>query len=593
MVASLILREEDTLIEKNFSLFTSYETLFLDEGSEISDIYLDDLVHNIINTKEYQNIFIPLCFGPILSDFNGLRLATHIRCTNGKNQNKNIFLFSFVEIGILINQECFGILKTKGVKLINYNFHTISENSKTNFTILDRDELAFEVKKLSLSVPDNYEDNHSITNEWGIYRWAENINTKDEQIDKIVANQNRNLYFKYLKTIFPISPLEKIENKDLIIKYSVKPKILYIDDEANNGWYSILKTILVKKNNLTIDCLDQEFNGKNKSQIVEDSFNKIKNENYNLVILDLRLHKDDFEVSSIEEITGFQILKKVKQYNKGIQVIIFSATNKIWNLQVLQHAGSNGFTLKESPENSIDNLFTKTSIKDFTIKLEKALHLSFVREIITSCDEIIGSMEKGYSKIDLIKSYFDIAINLLLQTNDDKIFFNFAYLQFFQTIEIFAESLENFSDGENASIIINGQEVVVQKRSTHKIEWPLKFKSKYTIEHHEKKLNQGFNPNRLDTNFKVSSILIFKLGNPNSSVLGWTSIYLKRNSKAAHNISNGEINIDDVKEIIKFIAYFFNPININPINISKGLKITYDESINRLKESGNFKIIKK
>ena len=39
----------------------------------------------ILLEEKYDNIFLPLCFGPTLSDYNGLRLATHIRCTDTPN----------------------------------------------------------------------------------------------------------------------------------------------------------------------------------------------------------------------------------------------------------------------------------------------------------------------------------------------------------------------------------------------------------------------------------------------------------------------------------------------------------------------------
>ena len=81
------------------------------------------------------------------------------------------------------------------------------------------------------------------------------------------------------------------------------------------------------------------------------------------MILDLRLHKEDFNNKPIDEITGFKILEKIKNHNKGIQVIIFSATNKIWNLQALQNAGADGFIIKESPNNNFEPGFTKQSIE--------------------------------------------------------------------------------------------------------------------------------------------------------------------------------------------------------------------------------------
>lgn len=594
MINTLILREENTIIEKNFSTNVSYSTLFLDLSSEISDSYLHNVLSEIINKQEYQNIFLPLCFGPVLSDFNGLRLATHLRCTPGLNQNKNIFIFSFVELETLINHECFGILKTKGVKLINYNYHSIKEHCDTTLNSLPAEELPFEIKKINLNIPDNYEDNHSITNEWGIYRWSKSLDLKDKNIDLIIANQDQNLYFKYLKAIFPISTQEKLEVKNLKIQYSKVPKILYIDDEASLGWFSIFQKILVDINKMSLQYLDHEFNGLKRSEIIENAINKIKKENFDIIILDLRLHKDDFENLSIENITGFKILNEIKNINKGIQVIVFSATNKIWNLQALQKAKVNGFIIKESPENSIDSEFTKKSLNGLIIELENASKISFVKDVIQICNKISNLLLPNFSNFTLINSYFNIATNLLLQSNDDKLFFNFAYLQLFQTIEIFIDSIENFSDGENASVIAGKHNILVQKRTSTTVQCALTFRGKYIKQHETKNLKPSTKLTRLDTNFKVSSLLIFKLGQENSSVLNWTSIYTKRNNAVAHNTSNVEIKVDDIFELLKFIEFFFDPANIDLKNASKGLKEdTYDESVEKMKEMGNFIVVTK
>src|SRR5690554_836398 len=67
------------------------EEIFQDKDSDMSEITI-----KLLNDNEYDNIFIPLCFGPTLSDYNGLRLATHFRCTPTKNQLKRIFIYGFV-----------------------------------------------------------------------------------------------------------------------------------------------------------------------------------------------------------------------------------------------------------------------------------------------------------------------------------------------------------------------------------------------------------------------------------------------------------------------------------------------------------------
>ena len=411
MTKSLIIREEQTLIEQNLEGFIDYQTLYLNSDFDISDAFLSDIVKDIINFVEYKNIFIPLCFGPIMSDFNGLRLATHIRCTPGINQNKNIYIFSFVDISLLLNHECFDILKTKGVNLIKYNFHEIQSLVSNSNTELIIEELTSEIQKLNFRIPTNYEDNHGISNEWAISRWSEAINANDECIEKIKEVQKNNLYFKYLKALYPTNHLSKLSPSQLKINHKNKPKILYIDDEAEKGWYEIFCKIIEDENKIYFRHLDDEFNEKSKEEIIDISLKKVIDEDFDLVILDFRLHKNDFENINITEVTGYQILKKIKEHNKGIQIIIFSATNKIWNLQALQNAGVDGFINKESPENSIDAKFTNQSIENFVTTIDKCLDNIFLKDFYNKLEILKNNLipRKNYkiSNTPLPKEFVD------------------------------------------------------------------------------------------------------------------------------------------------------------------------------------------
>jgi CheY-like chemotaxis protein len=443
---ALIVREEQTLIEQNLKGSIDYQTLYLNEDFDISDTFLSEVAKGIINSKEYKNIFIPLCFGPIMSDFNGLRLATHIRCTPGINQNKNIYIFSFVDINLLLDNECFDILKTKGVNLIKYNFHTIQALTDNNFIELELNEIPNEVKKINLQIPANYEDNHSITNEWAIYRWSHAIDANDDSIDKITNIQNSNLYFKYLKTIYPISQLDKLNYTQLKVNYKENPKILYIDDEAEKGWYEIFCKIIEDENKLFFRHLDDEFNEKSKEEIIDISLHKIIEKNIDLVILDFRLHKDDFENISIQEVTGYKILKKIKEHNKGIQVIIFSATNKVWNLQALQDAGADGFILKESPELSINT--TIKSIENFILSVQDRLQYCFKKELFNKCSSVKTNLQVDqipenieYNKLIIgLKKQLNI-INTSIEKIDLKstITLDIVYLSCYNFLELFKE----------------------------------------------------------------------------------------------------------------------------------------------------------
>ena len=374
--------EEDNLapiasIYKNLLFLTSEDyidnpfenapevTLYEDEEKrDFSDSRLHTIVREELDGDKYDNIFIPLCFGNSLSDYNGLRLAAHIRCTKTINQLSNIYIYGFVDYKDLLEHPCFNILKTKNVFLIDYSKKAIQEADKNTISSLKEDELTKEIQKLVLAAP---KDNHTIANEWAIYRWVTMIGTgvRDEGIDIINRNIQQNLYFKYLQTIYPVVRNElsavRIEKDD-----EKSPKILYIDDEAEKGWDEIFATLLCDGSNLDYECLEDDIKKLSKEEIITTSIKEIKEKDIDIVILDFRLHNADFSKEiPIEEVTSMEILKQIKEYNKGIQVLIFSATNKIWNLQALERLGADGFIIKEAPENSVNPNFTKETIANF------------------------------------------------------------------------------------------------------------------------------------------------------------------------------------------------------------------------------------
>lgn len=422
--------------------------IFIDYDKSIDEVLTNIINENLAN-EEYTNIILPACFGKVLADFLGLRFATHIRCTPGINQHKNLFLYSFNGLKDYFSSESFNILKTQGVFLIDYDVNTIINKTSEEDTYLHKEKIISEVKKLDLQIPLNYEDSHSIANEWAIYKWSHTINTNDEDIAKIKIKLENDLYFKYLKAIYPIRLTDTLKSEDLKINYTGNPKVLYIDDEAEKGWYDIFCKIFDDENNIHFRHLDDEFNEKSKNEIIDISLNTIKVENIDLVILDFRLHKDDFENNSIQNITGFQILEKIKKYNTGIQVIIFSATNKIWNLQALQKAGADGFIIKESPENSNDSEFTKTSIENFIYSTNKSLNNIFLKDFYFKLDLLKNELlpRKIYKKtlkplpkefVDETLKWYELSLNFLNNSINEE--------QLISTFLIYFTIIENLSN---------------------------------------------------------------------------------------------------------------------------------------------------
>jgi CheY-like chemotaxis protein len=389
--------------------------------NDVSDEKFSEKITEWLGETEYDNIFLPLCFGPTLSDYNGLRLATHIRCTPTKNQLKRIFIYGFVGLDYLLEQEYFNILKSKNVKIVPYSKKAFSTAADTYYDSLEREELSKEIKKIKLDPPLNYADSHSIANEWAIYRWAISIKATDTCIESISKNVNIQIYFKYLQTVYPKSEAQLPTEDQLKINYSDTPKILYIDDDADKGWYEIFCNLLYDRNGLNFEHLDDEFNFKTQDQILNICIEKIKADDIDLVILDFRLHLNDFSAKNIEEVTGLKLLKLLKKWNPGIQVIIFSASNKAWNLLELQANGADGFLLKESPELSLNSSYTLDSITTFSKQMEYCLSYTYLKEVWNYFEEIT----KVFSKNPLTTKYFEKSLeeqlngikyqNLLLQ----------------------------------------------------------------------------------------------------------------------------------------------------------------------------------
>lgn len=404
--SNVVIKTFEQEIDEIFENAT-YESFFSDD---ISDEYLDEVVKEWFMEDEYQNVFIPLCFGSTLSDYNGLRLASHIRCTATPNRYKNIFIYGFVHLSKLLDNKYFDILKTKNVHLIDYSVKAFENALTLNSVQLSPGDFKTEVKKLKLDPP---RDNHKISNEWAIYRWAETIEAVDDDIEKVIKEVDSKLYFKYLQTIYPISATSLIDESQLRVTYNGSPKVLFIDDDAENGWYEILCDIIYEKNKISnFVHIGRELDGLTRSEIIDFCNEKVGNDDIDIVILDYRLHPDDLYEQKISDITGLKLLKKIKEINPGVQVIVFSATNKIWNLQEIQNAGADGFVLKESPENSIDSKFTQQSIIHFKNAFSNSLKRFFLKELFTLTTEI----EKNLNlKVNSGDSDFEFFISDLLK----------------------------------------------------------------------------------------------------------------------------------------------------------------------------------
>lgn len=95
-----------------------------------------------------------------------------------------------------------------------------------------------------------------------------------------------------------------------------------------------------------------------------------------------------------EEFSGMKILKAIKEQNKGNQVIMFTASNKAWNMKALLDAGADGYYIKESPEYVFPASYSDSNARE-------------LYDSIVSCF-CNGYLRNVYSKIKKIKKRYKI-----------------------------------------------------------------------------------------------------------------------------------------------------------------------------------------
>jgi DNA-binding NarL/FixJ family response regulator len=535
------------------------------------------IVSKILNFDSIDVIFVPTVFDPRnAASYQGVAFAIRIYLqlviSNERLITKIILLGNEDKSAFFENCNESNFLKCPNVGYLQNSLEAIEAYLlKLQPKAFEKKEAINKLKSVGIKPPTSYKTHHSIANEWSILRWAQamQLDTKEiEELSNIEKGIENLLYYQYLKTIYPE---KKVANTSINLKNS--GKILLIDDELEKGWNVIFKNIC---KNQDYESIGNEFKGMNQAEIVNEAYNKAIQAD--VVILDLRLHDDDFvESVAIENITGYQILKKIKAHNKGIQVIIFSATNKIWNLQALQKAEADGFIIKESPENSQDPDFTKNSIENMIKTIDGCLEMKFLKEVYKETF-IINNINlqienERNNKLKELKKEIKSSLQTAVYLSRSKHTLDFALLNYIKILEQYCNFFTEFNKTTQKAIVyknkkdkldrINEFEIyriveVVENNLAKKI-----IKSNYTFEkgfydfqrsqkHNEMQFinykaeigQYDENPKFFSLSLKLVAVLDVQLGDISKTKDLMELIYI-RNNKLAH-----EGNLDDKKRMV-------------------------------------------
>ena len=425
----------------------------IDYSEKIQDIEFHKYVVSIFEDYDAEKLIIPVSLGNGGGTFRGLKLGLHIRLTREIGFKRLIpILFisddDFDDIMKMAKNDYLNLnylLLTEGVKLVEKNAESIKRVIDTIVPI-NPNKFASDVLGRLKIVPTEIIGKHSLANQWGAFRLDEILQTNALNSKKELKNRQAELYFKFVRSLS--------EDFGTISSTALSPnsitstgkRILLIDDEADKGWSDVLVKIFDKS--------DFQFIQKNTfTQFYNDAESHILNEDWDLILLDLRLNPEEEETrafiaeGNINNYSGAKLLQTIKDKNRGTQVIIFTASNKAWNMKALLDIGADGYFIKESPESGFSYQFSKENVQNFMLSVETCLNKGYLHDIYLRKCAIESYLN---SKIDTIDSAYDdflielhtqinISYNLLYSARID-INFVYAYLSLYKFLESIANT---------------------------------------------------------------------------------------------------------------------------------------------------------
>lgn len=307
-------------------------------------------------------------------------------------------------------------LKCPNVYFIQNNFFAIEQFLEKNpnpAKEFSKQDCISALKNIGIKAPTSYKSHHSIANEWAVLRWCEMFGFT-EKIPK--DDLKHLLYFKYINALSNknrenFRPKDKKEFKCKCKINDIDNKtIVYIDDEHDKGWSDLLKDLVEKESKGKFVC----YKGFSKDDNKETRIRKInafidKQDKADCYIIDLRLHDDDF-VCEFEDISGFEVIKYIKDKNEANQVVVFTASNKTWNEKRALENGANYYVIKESPEFTYSRDESYKLYCQFSKAVTSAVNKSYQKEIVSKINTFVKKDESNNKLSENLESFKDLLV---------------------------------------------------------------------------------------------------------------------------------------------------------------------------------------
>lgn len=613
----LLIHSNNTSLN-NIKLFSLAEQFVFDiDFDKDVDSYINEiLTEGVLKQKleQCEIVFIKVSLSKNYLEYLGIRLAYHIRLTKSleKKANMPIILIaeeSFQYLGLTHHEP--SIFHTKGIYLIKESLDDYKKSLKwiNEGKIKPLDDFTSFVNLISIIPPANYQSHHSIANEWALFRLSSMFEV-DNQNEMYLSLKKKIFDLDYLKTLHfkhldARANRQKFNPKNHTIKPNIKGieelKIGIIDDEINKGWLEFYNYILNKSKAEAIP-----FNNFNKNETKNELIEKIKNwliekftshDPIDIFIIDLRLHDDDFAEQDFNSLSGIQIINYIKSQNPGIQIVVSTASNKVWNYQQCLKAGVKYFSVKESPETYNTRKESITAYTQFCKQLSEATKETFLANLFRMIDSLkkqnifescSTENDKEFSDLTFGRNgLIDQILNLLVLDNSNDAILNQCLLIAFQILENYCNLLSVGDFGKDKNGLTSGyvwlkdssqlqvfisQNLEISTRleliyGKHEFQidssepTPTSFNTYSGLEL-KTKFNSGLDATSL---VKIISVLYFRDKIDKSDIEEVMKLRYYRSNVAAH--LTGKVNLSykiSAKDIVFFITLFTRLFNRTP-----------------------------
>lgn len=242
--------------------------------------------------------------------------------------------------------------------------------------------------------------------------------------------------------------------------------VLLIDDEANNGWKEIIEKVLFNNEPIAL------------ATDLTQASELLATNKYDLIFLDLRFGQEDHNENNIEKFGGYLILndnirKSFNTKNFSTPVILFTASNKVWNVFEMLENGADSYYIKEHPDTSYDLEFSRRNFIRLKESVPSLIALGQRREeILLNARKIISLAQVKISDKNImsrIEEKLMIGYATLFQKTltyeKKKFLFNkeiLAFVVFWSILEEISHDYYNRQDEVDPNWILRNGHIKIQ-----------------------------------------------------------------------------------------------------------------------------------